>query len=222
MNKVIKFLISSNFFLSSAWGLLAPIFAIFILENIALENIAEGAKVAGFAALSYWVTKSLFQIPISRYLDKVHGEKDDFWLMFAGLLLTALSPFGFLISSLPWHIYAFQALHGLGMALVVPAWNAIFTRHIDRGKEAYEWAMDSTFLGFAYGLTGAIGGIIVAFVGFKTIFILVGTLSVFSAFILLLVHKDVLPMDHTMDNFFARLKSIPRISFLPFKKPRDL
>jgi len=218
INKVIKFLIASNFFLNAGWGFLAPIFAIFILENIALENIAEGAKIAGFAALIYWVVKSLLQVPISRYLDRTHGEKDDFWLMFVGLLLTGLSPFGFLLASLSWHIYAFQILHAFGMALFVPSWNAIFTRHIDRHKEAYEWAMDSTFAGLAVGITGGIGGIMVAFVGFKVIFILVGTFSLVSAFLLLLVHKHILPMDHTMNRFFTRIRSFPKIRSFPFRK----
>ena len=34
VNKIVKTLVFSNFFLNSAWGLLAPIFAIFIIQNI--------------------------------------------------------------------------------------------------------------------------------------------------------------------------------------------
>ena len=216
INKVIKFLIAGDFFLLSGWGLLGPIFAIFIIQNITIGNAAEGAKVAGLAALSYWMVKSFLQIPISRYLDRIHGEKDDFWFMVLGLFITGLSPFGFLISFLPWHIYAFQILNATGMALFVPSWNAIFTRHIDKGKEAFEWGMDSTFLGLGMGITGAIGGIMVATIGFEVIFILVGTLTLFSCFLLLLIYKDILPTDHTMDHFFSRFR------FLPFKKPKKL
>jgi len=196
VNKVIRFLMAGDFFLNSAWGLLGPVFAIFILQNIATESAGKAAEVAGFAALTYWITKSFLQIPIGHYLDKTHGEKDDFLFMVLGLFLTALTPFGFLASSQPWHIYAFQVLHAFGMAMFVPSWNAVFTRHIDRGKEAFEWGLNSTFVGFGVGITGAIGGILAAYFGFKIIFILAGSINIISAFILLFVRKQIIPRDH--------------------------
>lgn len=195
INKVIKILIASNFALNSGWGLLGPVFAIFLVQKIAAGSATEGAKIAGFASLTYWIVKSFLQIPIGRYLDKNHGEKDDFWFMVFGTFLTGFSPFGFLVSSLSWHIYGFQVLHAIGMALVIPSWNAIFTRHIDRGREAFEWGLDSTFLGFGAGLAGAIGGILAAVFGFKAIFILVGTFTMISAGLLLLIHKEIAPKD---------------------------
>lgn len=196
INKVIRFLIYSDLFLNSAWGLLGPVFAIFIVQNITVGNAAEGAKVAGFAALFYWIIKSILQIPLSKSFDKRTGERDDFWFMVFGLLIAGLSPFGFLISSLPWHIYLFQIVHAIGMAMFIPSWNAIFTRQIDKDKIAFEWGLDSTFAGFGLGITGAIGGLLAAFFGFKVIFILAGTLTIFSALLLLLIHKDILPRDH--------------------------
>jgi len=192
--------------LNSAWGLLGPVFAIFIVQNITVGNAAEGAKVAGFAALFYWIVKSLFQIPLSKSFDKRTGVRDDFWFMVFGLFITGIAPFGFLISSLPWHIYLFQIIHAIGMAMFIPSWNAIFTRQIDKGKVAFEWGLDSAFAGFGLGITGAIGGLLAAFFGFKVIFILAGTLNMVSAFILLFVHKDILSKDHIF----------PR--FLPFKR----
>ena len=196
INKVVRALIFADFFLNSAWGFLGPVFAIFIVARISIGHPLEAAKVAGFASLVYWIIKSLLQIPISKYFDRKHGERDDYWFMVLGLFLTGLSPFGFLVAFLPWHLYACQILHAIGMALFVPSWNAIFTRHIDKGKEAFEWAMDSTLLGLGAGIAGGLGGIIVGFFGFNIIFILVGGFSIFSSLFLLTVHKEVLPMDH--------------------------
>jgi len=207
INKVIKILIFGDLVLNSAWGLVAPIFAIFIVQKIAAGSIVEGAKIAGFASLTYWIVKSILQIPIGRYLDKNHGEKDDFWFMVFGTFLAGLVPFGYLIASQPWHIYSFQVLHAIGMAMVIPSWSAIFTRHIDKGKEAFEWGLESTALGFGAGLAGAIGGILVAIFGFKIIFILVGTFTIVSACLLLPIHKEIAPRD----------KLFPRIP--PFRTP---
>ncbi|UZE93428.1 MAG: MFS transporter [Candidatus Nealsonbacteria bacterium] len=196
INKVIKTLIFSDFVLNSAWGFLAPIFAIFIVKNITFGNLAEGAKIAGFATLVYWIVKSILQIPIGRRLDRDHGEKDDFRFMVLGIFLTGLVPFGFMISFLAWHIYVFQILHAVGMAMAVPSWLAIFTRHIDRGKEAYEWSLESTSLGFGAGIAGAIGGFMVALYGFNIIFILVGFFTIVSALLLLLIHEEIVSKNH--------------------------
>ncbi|MCD6402689.1 MFS transporter [bacterium] len=195
INKVIKILISSDFVLNTGWGLLAPVFAIFLVQKIAVGSATEGAKIAGFASLVYWVVKSSLQVPIGRYLDKNHGEKDDFWFLVLGTFLNGLAPFGYLISSMSWHIYGCQILHAIGMAMVVPSWSAIFTRHIDKGKEAFEWGLESTSLGLGAGIAGAIGGVLVAIFGFKIIFILGGTLTMISACLLLLIHKEISPRD---------------------------
>lgn len=201
INKTIKTLIISDFFLNSGWGLLAPVFAIFLVQKIAAGSAAEGAKIAGFASLTYWIVKSSLQIPIGQYLDKNHGEKDDFWFMVLGTFLAGLTPFGYLISYFPWHIYVFQVVHAVGMAMVIPSWNAIFTRHIDKGREAFEWSLESTSLGFGAGLAGAVGGILVAIFGFKVIFVLVGVFTMVSASLLALIHKEIAPRDH----FFPRI-----------------
>jgi len=191
INKVVKILIYSDFFLNSAWGLLAPVFAIFIIQNIQ----GGDAKVAGFAAMTYWIAKSLLQIPIGKYLDRNHGEKDDFIFVFFGTLLSGLVPFGFLLASSPWHLYGLQIFHAVGMAMALPAWSAIFTRHIDKGHEAFEWGLDSTSLGFGAGIAGAAGGLLVAAFGFSVVLILVGALTIISAVLLVLIRDEISPKD---------------------------
>jgi len=202
ISKIVKTLIISDFFLNLGWGLLAPVFAIFILQNIVADNALKAAEVAGFAALCYWITKSFLEIPIGHFLDKNHGEKDDFWFMVIGTLLTAVVPIGFLFSSLPWHIYFFQVIHAVGMAMTLPSWLAIFTRHIDKGREAFEWGMETTSIGMGAGIAGGFGGVMASIVGFKALFIFVSLFTIFSGLLLLLVKN----------NISARNKEVIRIS----------
>lgn len=191
INKIIKVIIYWDIIINSAWGLLAPVFAIFVVQKITMNDTVQGATVAGFASLFYWLTKSVLQIPIGHYLDKNHGEKDDFWFTVVGTFLTGLVPFGYLISSLAWHIYFWQIIHAIGMSMVIPSAYAIFTRHIDKGKEAYEWGLDSTLLGIGVGITGAVGGIMVAYFGFQAIFILTGIFTIISALFFFLIRKEM-------------------------------
>lgn len=193
INGLVKVLITSDFFLNLGWGLLSPIFAIFILERIAAGDSSKAVEIAGFAALFYWITKSIFEIPIGWFLDKKYGEKDDIWFMAVGTFITALVPIGYLFSSTAWHIYLFQVVHAVGMAMALPSWLAIFTRHIDKGKEAFEWGIETTSIGMGAGIAGGAGGLVTAFFGFKVLFIFVSLLTLFSAVLLLMVKNEVYP-----------------------------
>lgn len=182
-------MIRADLFFVSAFGLITPIFAVFILEQIKGGDI----KVVGFAAAIYWILKSLLQVPIGRYLDKNAGERDDFYFVATGYFLAALVPLGYIFSSLPWHIYILQAIYAIAMGVAVPGWLAIFTRHIDKGKEALEWSLESSAIGLGAGIAGAIGGVLASKFGFNIVFILVAMAALIGAFLLFKIHKDIFP-----------------------------
>jgi MFS family permease len=188
-NKVIKYLILSDFVFWSGWGLIAPIFAVFVMEKIQGGSLA----VVGLASGIYWVLKSLLRIPISVLLDSRKGEEDDFWFLFFGLILSSLVPFGFLMAKYPFHIYLLQSLQAFGIAMCLSGWTAIFTRHIDQGKEATEWGLDATFVGLGIGISGILGGFIANSFGYQTVFVLVGILGFLSALLLLGILKLISP-----------------------------
>lgn len=191
INKVIRVLIISDFFLMAAWGLITPVLAIFILNKIQGGDVS----VAGIAIGIYWFLKALIQIPLGKYLDKTTGEKDDYYFVIFGTALTSLVPLGFIFATLTWHIYALQAIHAVGMAMVIPAWGGIFTRHIDKGKEAMTWGMESSSLSMGTGIASIIGGFIAKFYGFLPIFIGVSVLGMIATFLLLLIAKDLIPKE---------------------------
>jgi len=189
VNRVIKYLILSDLIFWSGWGLLSPIFAVFIVKNIEGGNLS----VVGLASGIYWILKSLLRIPIGIFLDSRKGEEDDFWFLFFGLILSALVPFGYLMAKYPFHIYLLQILQAFGMAMALSGWTAIFTRHIDQGKEATEWGLDATFVGLGIGISGILGGMIAQIFGFKTVFILVGILGLLAAVLLFGILKIISP-----------------------------
>jgi len=195
INKVIKILIFSDVFLLSGFGFITPIFAIFIAQRMTTGNIIEAAKIAGFSMGIYWGVKSILQIPFGRYLDKIKGEKDDLWFVVIGNVLAALAVFGYIFSSLPLHIYLCQGIYAIGMAMNIPGWCAIFTRHIDKGKEALEWSTRGTLIGIGAATTGVLGGIIAAEFGFNILFVGVGIFALVSAFLPFSVYKILMPKD---------------------------
>jgi predicted MFS family arabinose efflux permease len=189
VNQVIKYLILADLIFWSGWGLLSPIFAVFVIKNIEGGSLS----VIGLASGIYWILKSLLRIPIGIFLDSRRGEEDDFWFLFFGLVLSSLVPFGYLMAKYPWHIYLLQSLQAFGMAMALSGWTAIFTRHIDQGKEATEWGLDATFVGLGIGISGILGGMIAQIFGFKTVFVLVGISGLLAGSLLFGILKIISP-----------------------------
>ena len=187
INKIVKYLILSDFAFWTGWGLMNPIFAIFVVQRI------EGgsAFVAGVAAAIYWVLKSLLRVPIGAFLDSIPAERDDYFFLVGGLFISSLVPFGYILAGFPWHIYLLQIIYAFGMAIMLSGWQAIFTRHIDKGKEATEWGLDATFLGIGVGIAGAVGGWAVTKFGFEPVFFSVGALGLISVIILLGLRNEI-------------------------------
>jgi len=189
INKVVQVLVASDVALSAGWGFIAPIFAIFVAGQIEGAN----ASVAGIAAGLYWIAKSVVQPFIANALDKKRGEIDDFYLLVAGLFVTGLVPLGYLFITTTWQLYGLELVHALAMACVVPTWAGIFTRHIDKDHEAFDWSVESTMLGFGAGVGGILGGILANTVGFQFVFILVSAFTMLSVVILFPVRPIIAP-----------------------------
>ena len=192
LNKVIRTLITSDFLLQSGWGLIGPIFAIFLTKQI------QGGSVAmvGFIAATYWLTKSIVQPFIAHFFDVKQGERDDLRFLVSGMYITNLIPLGYVFSTQPWHIFLLEFIRGLSMACVVPSWSAIFTRHIDKGWEAFSWSIESTAIGFAAAFAAAFGGVLATILGFRTVFVLVSIFGLISSSVLLLIRHQIFPKDH--------------------------
>ncbi|PIS13609.1 MAG: hypothetical protein COT67_00850 [Candidatus Tagabacteria bacterium CG09_land_8_20_14_0_10_41_14] len=203
INKVIKILITSDFLLQSGWGLIGPIFAIFLTRQIQGGDL----KMVGFIAATYWLTKSIIQPFIAHRLDRDHGEKDDFNFLVIGMYVANLIPLGYIFSSQPWHIFTLEFIRGISMACVVPTWSAIFTRHINKGREAFSWSLESTGVGFAAGIAGAVGASLASIFGFKIVFILVSLFGLLSSSALLIIRNSI----------FFRDRFAPRVP--PSEKP---
>lgn len=194
INRIVRNLIGADILFLSAFGLVAPVFAVFITEQIKNGDV----KIVGFAAGIYWILRAILQIPVGKFLDQTKGEKDDFYCLVIGYILTTLVPFGYILSSLPWHIYFLAIINALGMAMAYPAWCAIFTRHIDKGREGLEWASYGTAVDLGIGTAGVIGGLMVSKFGFDSVFLIVGIISLISGLLLLTLRKYIIPKNRIL------------------------
>src|SRR3989338_2460360 len=127
LNRVVRYFIIGDFIMWSGWGLLDPLFSIFVIEKISGATLVS----IGLLAAIYWVGKGILQIPISLFLDKTDGERDDFYALIFGLMIMSVGAFSLILANTIWQIYLIQSIKAVGFALYIPAWSAIFSRHLD-------------------------------------------------------------------------------------------
>src|SRR3989338_9240772 len=182
MNKTIKLLILSDIFVITGFGLIDPILAIFIKENL----IGGTIFAAGFASTLFLITKSIVQLPFSRYVD---SHKDKIKWLIIGTLLISIVPFIYIFVNHINYIYMAQVLYGIGSGLAYPTWLGLWSTHLDKKHESFEWSLYSTFLGIGTAITAAIGATIAEFFGFGYTFAMVGVMGVISGFVLFKLEK---------------------------------
>lgn len=193
VGRLVKYFILSDLALLSGWGLIEPVFSVFIVQKVAGATLIT----VGISAAIYWILKAAIQLPLANYIDRTPGEKDDFYALILGLLIAAFSAFLFVLVGTPSQLYAVQALHAVGFALYSVSWPAIFSRHLDKDRISFDWALDSTAVSVAAGISGFFGGVVAAWFGFAAVFMLAAFFSAIAAIILIMAPELILPKQTT-------------------------
>lgn len=187
MSVVVRMLIVSDVIWLTATGLLGPIFALFIVEFID----GGSAAVAGLAAAIYLVTKSVLQIPIASLIDRIHGERDDFWMLFISSGLAALTVLLYLWVRTPLQLYAVQFVYGVLLAAAYVPFMAIYTRHINRDKAATAWGVYFTMTDLSAALAATLGGILADTIGFRPLIVLAAAMGVVAALLIYFIRPHM-------------------------------
>lgn len=187
VNPVVKILIISDFLIWAAAYFIEPIFALFVIHQIPGASEVE----VGISFAIYTFVKAMVEIPIGVYVDKHKGELDDFWVTVIGSLLGAAVLFVYPHMTTVWQLYSLRVVMGIAMALAYPGWMAIFTHHLDKNKEGFEWSLYDVLTGLGVSATAALGGFMVAQFGYQWLLYLVGVLTIIGSMILFLIRGDL-------------------------------
>jgi DHA1 family quinolone resistance protein-like MFS transporter len=188
INSILTTLVVSDIFLFAGFGLISPILAVFVNQQI----LGGTLIVVGIGEAIYLAIKSVIQLPIGILIDNVAGEKIDFYLATGGNFLISLSIFLYIFAKLPIHIYLIQALMGIGGAISYPAWMGLFTRNMEEGRESFVWSVHSTFTELFSAASAAIGAYIATTLGFHSLFLIVAILSLIGTVILFYIYPKIL------------------------------
>jgi MFS family permease len=185
INRTIQLLMVSDIFVLTGFGLIDPILAIYIKDGLVGGTVFS----AGLASTLFLLVKSLVQLPFSRNVDKMNDVARGRWLLL-GTILIATVPFIYIFSSSIAYIYLAQILHGAGSGLAYSAWLGIWSTHLDKGRESYEWSLYSTLVGIGTAISAFVGGFVAQFIGFHLTFALVGVFSLAGCFFLFVLLRQ--------------------------------
>jgi MFS family permease len=180
MNKIIKFLIISDLLILTSFGLIAPILSIFFKDNLVGGTILN----AGLATTIFFLAKSVVQLPFSRFIDAHNSRIRLNWLICGSFLISAV-PFLYIFVTSIYSIFFIQIIYGIGSGLAFPAWLGLWSTHLDKKKESFEWSLYSTVTGVGTAMAAAVGAALAQFIGFAYTFIVVGIASLIGCMVLL-------------------------------------
>lgn len=187
INQTIKLLMISDIFVITGFGLIDPIMAVFINDNI----IGGSIFTAGLASAIFMITKGVIQLPFSKHVDS-HDDSDDLkWLIF-GTILIAYVPFIYIFATTIYHVYIAQLLYGIGSGLAYPTWLGLWSTHLDKEKESFEWSLYSTAVAIGTSISATIGAGIAEYLGFKYTFIFVFIMSMIGCTILFTLRDKII------------------------------
>ncbi len=188
-NAVVRRFIIADLIWLAGWGLMAPIFAVFVLRQV------PGATMltVGTGAAIYWILKSIIQIPVAIAIDRTASERDDYLVLVMSLIFAGITSFSFIMVREIWQLYLVQAMQAVSFALYIPSWNGIFSRHLDPEHRSLDFALDSSAVGIGMGVAGLLGSFIAEQFGFGMIFFITAMSSFTSAAIIFCSPSIIFP-----------------------------
>lgn len=167
MNKKIKSLLYGGNLWNFAEGMFGPLLAVFT------ERI--GGDILDIT--SAWAVYLLVTGVLTIFIGKLSDKSDKARIMIFGYALNAFFTFAYLLVDSSLKLFVVQAGLGIATALATPTWNALYAEYEDKKKEGLEWGLASGAANIVTGIAIIIGGIILHYTSFETLFIIMGSIQ---------------------------------------------
>lgn len=188
INLTIRILLVFIFLVNGGSALYWSLLAVFIGNHIAGATLAT----VGFSIALWGVMKAAVQIPIARWLDHRQGESSDFYVILIGVLGAVVYSFAFLFITQVVQLYALMILIGIVDAFIMGAYYAIFSHHIDKNSQGFEWSLFSVGgVTISTAIWGCVGGWAAQQYGFSALFITAGILNIIATLLLILLYPQM-------------------------------
>lgn len=154
-------------------GMFLPLFAVFA------EDIGGNILDITWAWAVYLVVTGIVIYYIGKLSDtKISKEK----LLVAGYALNAVGTFAYLFVDSPMKLMIVQVILGIAVAFATPTWEALYSKYEDKREAGYLWGLVGAEAKFFSALAIIIGGFIVTYTSFQSLFLIMGVIQTIATF----------------------------------------
>jgi MFS family permease len=151
-----------------AESMLVPMYAAFT------ESVGGSILDAGIAFAVFSMATGLF---ISLIGTRPCFQRHVKSFLILGFLVSACCDISYTFVQNRWQLFAAQVVAGLATGLIEPAWDSLFTDDMEKSS-AKHWSIWAGGTHLAAGAAALIGGVIVSYFSFKTLFISMALIDV--------------------------------------------
>lgn len=145
-----------------AIGMFGPIYAIFV------QRIGGDILAAGTAWSIFMIISGVGIILMGNIQDKMKKDKP---FIILGYTLESLGFLGYFFVSNVKQLFLLQVLLGIATVLKTPAYDSFYTKYLEKGKFASQWAAWEAVWYIATGIAALIGAVLAKLFDFKILFL---------------------------------------------------
>ena len=162
MHKQLKLFLASNSFFVFAMGMFGPIYAIFV------QKIGGDIIDAGTAWAIFMIVSGFGILFMGKMQDKIKKDKP---VMILGYALWSLGILGYFFVSSVNQLFSLQVLLVFSSVILTPAYDSFYTKYLEKGKFASQWAAWEATWHIVTGIAALIGAFVAKMFSFKFLFL---------------------------------------------------
>ena len=174
MHKQMRLFLTSNSFFVLATGMFGPIYAIFVQE------IGGDILAAGISWAIFMIISGIGILFMGNIQDKMKKDKPSILI---GYALESLGFLGYYFISNVAQLFLVQVLLGISTVIKTPAYDSFYTKYLEKGKFASQWAAWEGVWYIVAGIAALIGAFLAKIFSFKILFLVMFFISLVGLFL---------------------------------------
>ena len=166
-----------------AAAMLGPIYALFV-EKVG-GDLFDASLASGVFAFVAGVTTLIS----GKFSDKL---KENEIVIAAGYATMGIGFLAYFWVESVGALFAVQAVIGLGEAIYSPAFDAVYSKHLNRARAGLQWGAWEAMNYFTAAIGAVVGGILVSRFGFSVLFLAMAGLCFFGAGYIFHLKRNIL------------------------------
>jgi len=162
MNRQLKLLLGLASFFVFAAGMFGPIYALYV------KDIGGDILDTGIAWSIFMIVSGIGMFFMGKVHDRIKKEKS---IMLMGYALRAIVFLSYIYINSIAQLYFIQLLLGLSLIMTIPAYDSLYTKNLEKGKFASQWAAFESMYFTVQGVAAILGALIVTIFSFTALFI---------------------------------------------------